>query len=752
MGSLPFPSLEWDMHSSTLPLDLPVVDDPLIMVNDRVSFRDIEGVRVVLVDGNFFYRYSLSDREAEAFLLATLASGGQAGPVELGRAFGVDRGTVYRYRRRLEGGGARALLPRKRGPKGPHRVTGTVRRRLFRLKGEGRSNRAVGRRLGISEGAVRRALKEAGYRRPEPPSLPGIEEENEVARSERAEQPTRSSASRRKALPAGGRPVAEAVPPREVERVLARFGKILEAPAVPESGTNLRSAGVLLAVPAILDLGVLDTARAVYQSLKPGYYGLRSLVLTLLFMALLRIKRPESLKGLPPEVLGRHLGLDRSPEVKTVRRKLSEIAGRGRSHEFLKEIAKRLAAENEDLVGFLYVDGHVRAYHGKREREKTFVPRKRICMPATTDYWVNDAGGDPLFFVTTEGHGGLAKALPGLLEEVKEVVGGRRTTVVFDRGGWDLGLFGKLRKDFDLLTYRKRPYDDLPKDAFTRYVVQEGAEEIAYDLADQEVELGKAGKLRLVARFDSKKGVQIHILTTRRDLTAVEVVERMVARWRQENFFKYMREEYALDALVSYEMVPADPERMVVNPKRREIEGEVRRQRARVNKLEQELVARSSKKEGRPTLEGFKAAVWEVGRRLSEQKEKLTKLMERRSTISKRVPLREALDHEPTRLEFERKTFTDALKMMAYRAESGLTAAAAPHYRRSHQEARKLVGEALRASGDLKVGEKEICVRLEPLSSPHRTAVLSRLCATMSEQNAKYPGTGLVLRYSVRGE
>ena len=726
---------------------MPIVDDPIVMVNDRVSLRDIDDVRVVLVDGNFFYRYSLSDREAEAFLLATLAAGGHAGPVELGRVFGVDRGTIYRYRRRLEAGGARALLPKKRGPKGPHRVTGTVKKRLFRLKEQELSNRAIGRRLGISEGAVRRAWKESGYRPPAAPVLPGIEEPEVEDRKKAAPA---ANVGRGPALEPG-RPVAEAVPPRAAERVLARFGKLLEAPAVPESGENLRSVGVLLAVPAILDLGILDTAKGVYRSLKPGYYGLRSLVLTLLFMALLRIKRPEQLKGLPPEVLGRHLGLDRQPEVKTVRRKLTEIASREKSHEFLAAIARRLVRENEDLVGFLYVDGHVRAYHGKRERDKTFVPRKRICMPATTDYWVNDAGGDPLFFVTAEGHGGLAKALPGILEEVKKVVGDRRTTLVFDRGGWDLGLFGRLKEEFDFLTYRKKPYDDLPADAFTQYVVEEGGEETAYDLADEQVELGKAGKLRLVVRRD-RKGEQVHILTTRIDLTPVEVVLRMVARWRQENFFKYMREEYALDALVSYEMVPADPDRVVVNPKRREIEKAVRRQRTRVRKLEHELTERSSEEEGRPTLQGFKGAVFEFGAPLAEAKRELENLVERRSAIPKRVPLREALDHEPTRLEFERKTFTDALKMMAYRAESALVAAIAPNYKRAHQEARKLVGEALNASGDMEVTDREIRLRLEPLSSPHRTAALSGLCKAMSAQNAIYPGTGLRMRYSVRGE
>ena len=61
------------------------------------------------------------------------------------------------------------------------------------------------------------------------------------------------------------------------------------------------------------------------------------------------------------------------------------------------------------------------------------------------------------------------------------------------------------------------------------------------------------GKLRLrqVTRL-SEDGHQTPILTSRRDLSAVEVAYRMFARWRQENFFKYLREQYALDALVDY--------------------------------------------------------------------------------------------------------------------------------------------------------------------------------------------------------
>jgi hypothetical protein len=50
----------------------------------------------------------------------------------------------------------------------------------------------------------------------------------------------------------------------------------------------------------------------------------------------------------------------------------------------------------------------------------------------------------------------------------------------------------------------------------------------------------------------------------------------MFARWRQENFFKYLREEYALDALVDYTVVPDDPTREVPNPRWRELDAQLR--------------------------------------------------------------------------------------------------------------------------------------------------------------------------------
>ena len=127
----------------------------------------------------------------------------------------------------------------------------------------------------------------------------------------------------------------------------------------------MRYGGAVLGLPALLALGVLDAGEQTYGALKKGFYGLRATLLILAFMALLRIRTPEQLQGHPPGELGVLLGLDRAPEVKTLRRKLWELASRRQATQFSRRLAERWIREHaRDAVGLLYVDGHVRPYHG----------------------------------------------------------------------------------------------------------------------------------------------------------------------------------------------------------------------------------------------------------------------------------------------------------------------------------------------------------------------------------------------------
>jgi hypothetical protein len=539
---------------------------------------------------------------------------------------------------------------------------------------------------------------------------------------------------------------------RRLDRLLAYLGLLDDAAPLFRSGTRLPRAGVLLALPALVASDIFGIAREVYGSLGPAFYGLRTTMVALLLLALLRIKRPEGLKEHAPEDLGRLLGLDRAPEVKTLRRKLSRLAAVGRATAFGRALARHRVAERGTAVGFLYVDGHVRVYHGARTLPKAHVARMRLSMPATTDYWINDALGDPLFVLTAEANAGLTTMLPAVLAEVRRVVGERRVTVVFDRGGYSPALFRRLITDgFDLLTYRKGRVPRVPRSRFRSYTAVIDGHPVAYDLADHGVRLlGGRLRLRQVTRR-SADGHQTPILTSRRDLSTLEVAVRMFARWRQENFFKYLREEYALDALVDYAVEPADPTREVPNPRWREVDADLRQARADLARLATEYGAEAfiNPEHTRPTMRGFKIAHGALGRQIRTALQRVTALEAARAAVPKRVPIAQVVDGTVVQLAPERKLLTNLIKMVAYQAESDLVRLLAPHYKRVEDEGRTLIHAALAGPADLLVTDTELLVHLAPLSSPHRTRALAALCAELDRAAIRFPGTRLRLRYAV---
>jgi hypothetical protein len=123
--------------------------------------------------------------------------------------------------------------------------------------------------------------------------------------------------------------------PRTAERQAARFGQLVEASPQVTEGRQLPLAGLLLALPALEATGLLAVADQVYGKLRNGFYGLRSLLLTLVLLALLREPRAEGATRIVPADLGRILALDRAPEVSTIRRRVGEIAKRGKAGELI---------------------------------------------------------------------------------------------------------------------------------------------------------------------------------------------------------------------------------------------------------------------------------------------------------------------------------------------------------------------------------------------------------------------------------
>lgn len=734
-----------------------------IVINERGLIRTQSTHRVVVVCGLVLAQYAIQDAMSQAYAMVSLVEQGWADQNDVARAFHCSVRTVRRQQRRFEDGGMAALGLGRGFPQGRPRLQPSRTQLIHRFKTQGHSNREIARRVGVSEMAIRKSLRRMGWKEPnQQPSLLPLEEVPPVdSAAGRASPDPTSAEGANPNLSAFSSPTAPScsadIHPadRRADRLLARLGLLEDAAPLFGSGTAIPRAGVLLALPALIAGGVFECARQIYGSLGPSFYGLRTSLLTLLLMALWRLKRPEALKEHSPADLGRVLGLDRAPEAKTLRRKLARLAACQRAAEFGRALAQRRVALRGTAMGFLYVDGHVRVYHGQHRLPKAHVARMRLSMPATSDYWVNDKDGDPLFVVTAEANAGLVKMLPGLLQEVRRLVGKRRVTFVFDRGGYSPKLFqGILAAGFDLLTYRKGRYPPIPKARFRKHATRQDGRLITYVLADQEVRLLK-GKLRLrqITRL-MDDGHQTPILTSRRDVGAALLACRMFERWRQENFFKYLREEYALDALADHAVAPDDPTREVPNPAWAAADTQLRQAEAEMDRFQAEygLEALLNSERDRATMRGFKIAHGKLGRKIWNVFQRLTALKAKREKIPRRVPVQSLCAEPVVKLAPERKHLTNLLKMVAYQAESDLFRAVIPHYRRAQDEGRTLIQSALASAADLDVTQDELRVTLAPLSSPHRTRAIAALCQELNRTNTVFPGCSLRLRYAIRAQ
>ena len=620
----------------------------------------------------------------------------------------------------MGGGRAEGLAPVQRGPTGPSKLTPDVVAQARALRQGEATLAAIAAEVGVSVDSVSTALADA---------------------------PATSTAGRAPAPGAGAKALETLArpEPRDEERELASAGLLAGAPPVICEGASLPFVGALAVLPALAATGLLDAAEKVLGLPRAAFYSLRSLLLALVFLSLLGEARAEGATRVDPVDIGRLLGLDRGPEVKTLRRRMEALAGLHRSEQLLVALAAHHAGAYLEAMGVLCVNGHVRAYHGGADLPRAHLARARIAMAATTDCWLADHNGDAVLVWSSPPGASLTSELKAAAGAVRELLGpDTRPTICFDRGGWSLAVFAELVKTgFDILTYRKGPLRPEPRAGFRTYKVKDRwGHATEYLLADRAVRVDfdkrrRYFACRQVTRLDPASGHQTQVITTRTSFGTAEVAQAMFNRWREENLFRFLRPR-GLDAMDSYAKVPDDPDRMVPNPAKARMKKKLATARAALGAAKDATITEALEGNSVPTTA------------IEEAEADLAALKAESAKIPAKVPLGDVRP-DAVRLDDDRKRLHDAVRMATWNAEHALARALGPHYARAEDEAHSLLSEAFSASADLEVTGNHLHVRIEPLSAPRRSRAIASLCTELTATETVYPGTHLVLVYNVKG-
>ncbi len=448
-----------------------------------------------------------------------------------------------------------------------------------------------------------------------------------------------------------------------------------------------------------------------------------------------------------------------------MREKIALLTDNGTPEKWLRELSRTWMEADPQEAGYLYVDGHVRVYHGSGTLlPRRYVSRERLCLRGTTDYWINDALGRPFFVVSKAVTDGLAATL--LAEIVPELLASvpaqpseaeltadplrHRFVVIFDREGSTHSLFSKLwEKRIGALTYRKAVKDLWPESEFSEIEVPvPGGGATRMKLASRSTVLSATDVSIpvLEVRRLTQTGHQTAIITTARRLDSPLVAGRMFSRWCQENFFGYMMQHYDLDGLVQYggEEIPGTVE--VVNPAWRTLEKAVKDHSRQIRKIHAQLGAATLQNEG-DDIQARAEQLQDIQRLEADTVE----LRLQRHNTPKKVTLASLPENErPRQLAPLGKMFTDTIKMIAYRAETALVGLLRPHLAKE-DEARALVRELLVSSADLEPSESQntLSVRVHRMACPAHDKAIAALLAELTQASFRHPQTGMRLLYEL---
>jgi len=543
---------------------------------------------------------------------------------------------------------------------------------------------------------------------------------------------------------------------RVEERALAVTGAQAYAQTLFDPNESVENGGVLFSLPALISQG-LDRLFTLFGKLPNGFYGLHHILILLCFMALCRIKNIEQLKKTSVGEFGKLLGLDRIPQVEYLRKKIKQITDQQQCDSVADCLFSLWREKMTDL--FFYIDGHVRVYSGKEANlPKHYVSREKLCLSAATEFYVNTFEGLPLMVINGELNEKLKDAIEKAIPKIKKSIHASEDsqepifTLVFDREAYEPGWFIKLWKDhrIAIISYRKNVKDKWDESLFKCAEIQMNNNIVTMQICEKE-SLIQGYRFREVRKL-TQNGHQTSIITTHPDLVIEQVAGKMFSRWGQENFFKYMIENFDFDRMIQYGTEPlGNMEAIIPNPEYKDLTYKIKKIREKRARLQAQLYSKiDTITLDNEKLDKIISKNTQITEQITDYTESINELVSKRKNVPSRIKVKDLPeDKKYNKLIEESKKLKNIILMLSYRAETALYTLLPDFYCNAKKDGRQILKEIFTACADLIPDYQNniLHVRLHSLATPRANQIVKNLCAFLNDTNTTFPMTNFRLVY-----
>jgi len=719
-----------------------VTDNNIRWFSDNGCVEFHPDVVEVSIGGTLIAAYDPRDKDLRDIVLVNLSEDSGIRKGKLAEAFGIGAERLRLIRKQIAERGLTAIYERSHERRGRKSVVPpALRRRLYGLFESGMTAKQtfaeVGDTAAVSYRTICRVYRswkqdQVASALPVQIELGEAEDVDEVERSEPVDADASMGDER---LPPEGKP--EPKPKGESDAVVPAPDETVPMDS-PRSGRQVQHLGGWLLLSVVHALGLHAAILCTGKIGQVVQQRLRVVIDAVVLALGLGQRCVEGVRRLQTPTAGVLLRAHNAPSESWTRRVLKQCVEKMSAFWLQMSMMQRYlqrARQQDQTAAVFYIDNHMRPYTGKRTIRKGWRMQDKRVRPGTSDYYVHDEDGRPLFRYDVPSNDSLTAWLQPVILMLRAALGKqKRLLVAFDRAGAFPEQMKKLRDgNIEFVTYERRPYPLLSSSAFDEQVVVRSDSnkepEVIGIHESRNKNLGKGrGRVRRIA-LKMPDGHQVNLVAVSQE-PKERLIEVMLGRWVQENAFKHGNERWGINQLDRRKVNPYAPDTVIPNPARRRLDHALRLARQREGDARRRLARLAATDPKRAKVENDLAESLTMQQQLESQ----------RPHVPNKAPLHETelagkLVYHPG----EYKTLLDTIRIASANAESELAAALAPHLRRP-REAKKALANLFAAPGNVRVNARSITVTLTPAGTPDELHAFEELFRAVNRWPLVLPG------------